>query len=94
MGGQKLCQILTPALLAAQCFLFFQDKKFIGLAALLATVLIYRHVFSFMFADVNPCPPAYALIFLTHFKLILVPASALMGSAGIIYRKFLKLIFA
>ena len=94
MSGQKLRQIFAPALLAVQCLLPFQNKKFVHLAALLATVLIYRHVFSFMFADVNPCPPAYALIFLTHFKLVLVPASALMGSAGIIYRKFLKLIFA
>jgi hypothetical protein len=46
-----------------------------------------------MFADVNPCPAAYVLIFLTHFKLVLVPASTLIGSAGIVNRKLLELIF-
>jgi hypothetical protein len=48
--------------------------------------------FSFTFADSNTLP-AYAVIFLFHFKIVLVPASALMGSAGIIYGKFLELIF-
>jgi hypothetical protein len=93
VSGQKFCQIFAPALLAAQCLLPFQNKKFVHLAALLATVLIYRHTFSFMFADANPCPSAYALIFLTHFKLVLMSTSALMGSARIIYGKFLELIF-
>ena len=49
-------------------------------------------IFSFTFADSNTLP-AYAVIFLFHFKIVLVPASALMGSAGIIYGKFLELIF-
>ena len=90
MGGQKLCQILTPALLAAQCFLFFQDKKFIGLAALLATVLINWHIFSFTLTDANTLP-VYEVIS-SFLKLISVSASSLMSSAGIVYRKLLKLV--
>ena len=34
----------------------------------------------------------HALIFLFHFKLVSVSASPLMSSAGIVYRKLLKLI--
>jgi hypothetical protein len=48
--------------------------------------------FSFAFADSNTLP-AYAVIFLFHFKPVLVPTPSLMGSAGIVYRKFLELIF-
>jgi hypothetical protein len=48
--------------------------------------------FSFAFADSNTLP-AYAVIFLFHFKIVSVPAPSLMGSAGIIYGKFLELIF-
>ena len=51
VGGQKLCQILTPALLAAQGFLSFQNKKFIRLTAFLTTVFINRHIVSFTFTD-------------------------------------------
>jgi len=65
VSGQKLCEILTPALLAAQHFLSFQNKKFIRLTAFLATVLINRHIFSFMFANANTLF-ARALIFLSH----------------------------
>jgi len=43
VSGQKLCQILAPALLAAQWFLSSQNKKLIHLTALLTTVLINRH---------------------------------------------------
>ena len=50
-------------------------------------------IFSFAFADFNTLP-AYALIFLFHFKLVSVSASPLMSSAGIVYRKLLKLILA
>ena len=50
MSGQKLCQILAPALLAEQRLLSFQNEKFVHLAALLTTVLINRHIFSFPFA--------------------------------------------
>jgi hypothetical protein len=53
VSGQKFCQILTPALLAAQRLLSFHNKKFIRLAALLTTVFINRHIFSFTFADAN-----------------------------------------
>ena len=52
VSGQKLCQILAPALLAAQGFLSFQNKKFIRLTTLLTTVLINRHIFSFTFANI------------------------------------------
>ena len=90
VSGQKLCQILTPALLAVQWFLSFQDKKFIRLAALFATVLINRHIFSFTLTDANTLP-AYAAIFLL-LKLILVTAFSLVSSACIVYRKLLKLV--
>ena len=43
MSGQKLGQILSPALLALHWFLSFQNQKFINLTALLTTVLINRH---------------------------------------------------
>ncbi len=43
VSGQKLCQILAPALLAAQEFLSSQNKKLIRLAALLTAILINRH---------------------------------------------------
>jgi hypothetical protein len=49
-------------------------------------------IFSFTFADSNTLP-AYAVIFLFHFKIVLVPTTTLMGSAGIVYGKFLELIF-
>jgi len=91
VSGQKLCQILTPALLAAHWFLSFQNQKFINLTTLITTVLINRHIFSFTLTDANTLP-TYAVIFLFHLKLVLVPAFALMSSTRIVYRKLLKLI--
>jgi len=49
-------------------------------------------IFSFTFADFNSLP-AYAVIFLLHFKIVSVPTPSLMGSAGIVYGKLLELIF-
>ena len=91
VSGQKLCEILTPALLAAQGFLSFQNKKFIHLTALLTAVFVNRHIFSFTLTDANILP-AYAVIFLLYLKLVLVPAFTLMSSTRIVYRKLLKLI--
>jgi hypothetical protein len=91
VSGQKLCEILTPALLAAHWFLSFQNQKFINLTTLLTTVFINRHIFSFTLTDANTLP-TYTVIFLFHFKLVSVSASSLMSSARIVNRKLLKLI--
>ena len=50
-------------------------------------------IFSFTFVDSNTLP-AGVVIFLFHFKIVLVATSSLMGSAGIIYGKFLEPILA
>ena len=67
VSGQKLCQILTPALPAVQGFLSFQNKKFIHFTAFLTTVFINRHIVSFTLKDSNTLP-AYTLIFIVPFQ--------------------------
>ena len=90
MSGQELCQVFAPALFAAQWLLFLQNKKLIRLTALPATVLKNRHIFSFTLTDANTLP-VYEVIS-SFLKLISVSASSLMSSAGIVYRKLLKLV--
>ena len=48
-------------------------------------------IFSFTFAEFNSLP-AYAVIFLLYSKIVLMSASALMGTAGIVHGKFLELL--
>jgi hypothetical protein len=48
-------------------------------------------IFSFTLTDANTLP-AYAIIFLLHLKLVLVPAPSLMSTARIVNRKLLKLV--
>ena len=91
MSGQKLRQIFAPALFATQWLLFLQNKKLIRLTALPATVLKNWHIFSFTLTDANTLP-VYEVIFCFHFGLVSVPASSLMSSACIVYRKLLKLV--
>ena len=91
VSGQKLCQILTPALLAAQRLLSFHNKKFIRLAALLTTVFINRHNFLLYVCRRQHPVCRWSTLFVS-LKLVLVPASSLMGTAGMIHGKLLKLI--
>jgi len=91
VSGQELCQVFAPALFATQWLLFLQNKKLIRLTALPATVLKNRHIFSFTLTDASTLP-VYEVIFCFHFGLVSVPASSLMSSACIVYRKLLKLV--
>ena len=91
MRRQQLRQILAPALFASEFLLLSYNEKLILLTTPLTTVLINRHIFSFTLTDANTLP-AYAVIFLFHLKLVLVPAFTLMSSACIVYRKLLKLV--
>jgi hypothetical protein len=84
VGGQQLCQIFAAALLAAQWFLFLQNKKLIRLTALPATVLKNRHDYLLYVTDSNTLRAYIAIS--SFLKLILVPAFSLMSSACIVYR--------
>jgi hypothetical protein len=49
VGGHKLSQVFAPALFAVQLTLRSQNKEFIELTTLLATILVNWHIVSFAF---------------------------------------------